>query len=235
MGSGEIRILTVDDEDHAREVVQRYLSRQGYSCASAPNAIDASVLLKTQEFDLLILDITMPGISGLDFLPEVVEQYPDTAVLMMTAAVDTSTAVKAMRDGAYDYVTKPVNLDDLGIRIERALERRSLRMENKEYQNNLENMVADRTERLEQRMREVGALNKLFQSHLNQVLGTQEAYSRLQSAIFSFGTLGSQEANSAVRAAATNFSAQVQALASLAKIIETNGSNGFGGNSILRI
>ena len=140
-----------------------------------------------------------------------------------------------MRVGAYDYVTKPVNLDDLGIRIERALERRSLRMENKEYQNNLENMVADRTERLEQRMREVGALNKLFQSHLNQVLGTQEAYSRLQSAISSFGTLGNQEANSAVRAAATNFSTQVQALASVAKIIETNGSNGVGENSIVLI
>lgn len=167
MGSGEIRILTVDDEEYAREVVQRCLSRQGYSCASAPNVIDASVLLNTQEFDLLILDITMPGISGIDFLPEVVERYPDTGVLMMTAVVDTYTAVKAMRDGACDYVTKPVDLDDLAIRVERALERRSLRMENKEHQNNLENMVAHRTERLEQRIREVGALNKLLQSGSN--------------------------------------------------------------------
>ncbi len=166
MESGETRILAVDDEEHAREVVQRYLSRHGYSCVSAPNAIDASVLLKAEKFDLLMLDINMPGISGIDFLPEVVAKYPDTAVLMMTGVVDTFTAVKTMRDGAYDYVTKPVNLDDLGIRIVRALERRSLRLENKEYQNNLEKMVADRTERLEQRVREVGALNKLFQSQL---------------------------------------------------------------------
>ena len=88
MGSGEIRILTVDDEDHAREVVQRYLSRQGYSCASAPSVIDASVLLKAQEIDLLILDINMPGISGIDFLPEVVAQYPDTAVLLIVYGED---------------------------------------------------------------------------------------------------------------------------------------------------
>ncbi len=235
MESGETRILAVDDEEHAREVVHRYLSRHGYSCVSAPNAIDASVLLKAQEFDLLILDINMPGISGIDFLPEVVAKYPDTAVLMMTGVVDTFTAVKAMRDGAYDYVTKPVALDDLGIRIERALERRSLRMENKEYQNNLEDMVADRTERLEQRTREIRALNKLIQSHLKECLGTQEAYRRLNSVISSLGTFASQEANSGFRAATTNFSALVQALASVAKIIETNGSNGIGENNLLLI
>ena len=235
MESGETRILAVDDEEHAREVLKRYLSRHGYSCVSAPNAIDASVLLKAQKFDLLMLDINMPGISGIDFLPEVVAKYPDTAVLMMTGVVDTFTAVKAMRDGAYDYVTKPVALDDLGIRIERALERRSLRMENKEYQNNLEDMVADRTERLEQRTREIRALNKLIQSHLKECLGTQEAYSRLNSVISSLGTFASQEANSGVRAATTNFSALVQALASVAKIIETNGSNGIGENNLLLI
>ena len=234
MESGDIRILAVDDEDHALEVVQRYLSRQGYSCVSAPNVNDASVLLKTQEFDLLILDIMMPDKSGIEFLPEIVSQHPDIAVLMMTGVVDTSTAVKAMRDGAYDYVTKPVNLDDLGIRIERALERRSLQIENKEYQQNLEIMVGERTERLEQRMRELRALNKLFQSHLNQVLGTQEAYKRLQSAISSFGASGSQDAYSAVRAATTNFGAQVQTLAGVAMIIESNGSNAFREDHILR-
>ena len=232
MESGDIRILAVDDEEHGREVLQRYLLRRGYSCVSAPNVIDAWFLLKTQEFDLLILDIIMPGKSGIEFLPDVLSQQPDIAVLMMTAVVDTSAAVKAMRDGAYDYVTKPVDLDDLGIRIERALERRSLRLENQEYQQNLEIMVEERTERLEQRMREVGALNKLFQSHLNQVLGTQEAYNQLQSAIFGFGTSGSPDAYSAARAASTNFSAQVQRLASVAKIIESNGSNAFSEDHI---
>jgi DNA-binding response OmpR family regulator len=93
-----------------------------------------------------------------------------------------------MRAGAYDYIVKPVDLAELAMRIEKALERRSLAIQNRRYQQTLEHMVNASTERLEQRMREITALNSLFQSHLQQVLWTQEAYARLQTAIAEFSS-----------------------------------------------
>ena len=179
MSPSKVRILAVDDDESTLEVLHRTLSRNGYVCLSAQNVVDAALLLQNEEIDLLILDINMPGKSGIEFLPEVVAQYPDLAVLMMTAVVDTTTAVNAMRYGAYDYVTKPVNLDEFTIRIEHALEKRALVLQNRDYQQNLERMVAERTEQLEQKVRELLALNVLFQEHLRQRFEVVEEYREL--------------------------------------------------------
>ena len=184
------RILVVDDEVIVRKVVQRRLEKSGYLCAAVPNASDADELLKKEAFNLMLLDIVMPGKSGIDYLPEVVAKYRDTAVVMLTSDGDTSTVVNAMREGAYDFITKPADHDELISKVGRALERRATRFI-REYQDQLEQQVARRT--LEQQvarraqdhegqLRKLAVLNSLFQEHLGRFLVTQVSYDRFQTA-----------------------------------------------------
>jgi DNA-binding NtrC family response regulator len=167
-------------------MVQSFLIRSGHEYSSAQDADQAVEILRLGEFELAIMDIMMPGRNGIDLLPQLVSEYPDMAIIMMSSIIDTTTAVDAMRKGAYDYITKPVDLDELATRIEKALERRSLKLQNRQYQQNLEHMVDKATERLEQRMRELSALNSLFQSHIQNLQGAQETYAQLQATISEF-------------------------------------------------
>jgi putative nucleotidyltransferase with HDIG domain len=96
----------------------------------------------------------MPGMSGIDVLSQVVADHPDTCVIMITAVADAQTAVEAMKLGAYDYVTKPFDLEALGMRVEKALERRRLILENREYQENLEKQVEHQVGQIQQYYRE---------------------------------------------------------------------------------
>jgi len=110
------------------------------------------------------------------------------AVVMLTGDDQLSTAVWAMREGAYDYLTKPVPLTLLNIRVEKALSRRALLVENNTYREKLENMVEELNLRLEQSKRELGALNNFIQSYMTGGEGTTEAYSRLESAFTAFNS-----------------------------------------------
>jgi DNA-binding NtrC family response regulator len=168
MTPSKISILAVDDEANIREVLERGLSRAGYHCVTTSSADRAAQLLKREAFPLVLLDIMMPGKSGLELLPEILFRYPDTGVVMMTGMTDTATAVKAMLEGALDYVIKPFNLDDLITRIEHDLAQRTLMLQNRDHQHNLERMVAERTGQLERMVREVMALNGLLQEHLHR-------------------------------------------------------------------
>jgi FixJ family two-component response regulator len=96
------------------------------------------------------MDIKMPVMSGMETLPQLITDHPDTCVIMMTAVVDTETAVEAMKLGAYDYVTKPFDLDDLSMRMGKALEKRKLTLENREYQQRLEQKVKQHVEQMQQ-------------------------------------------------------------------------------------
>ncbi len=174
MAPDKISILAVDDEVDIQEVLERRLARAGYHCVTASSAGQAAQLLQGEAFALVLLDIKMPRKSGMEFLPEIIAQYPQTGVVMMTGVVDTVTAVKAMREGALDYVTKPFNLDELSIRIEHALAQRALSLQNR-AESGLPRepgtqgyMLAERTGQLEQRVRELTALNRLFQEDLGQ-------------------------------------------------------------------
>jgi len=128
------KILIVDDEELARKVIHRKLSNEGYYCLEAANANQALAKLKRNSIELAILDIKMPGKSGIELLPEIREHYPDTAVIMATALTDTDTAFQCMRQGACDYVTKPLNLDEVVLSVDRALEMRRLRLIESEKQ-----------------------------------------------------------------------------------------------------
>ncbi|GAI55943.1 unnamed protein product, partial [marine sediment metagenome] len=120
-------ILIVDDEESARWVIHQKLSSEGYHCMEAADAKQALGELKGNSIELVILDIKMPGKSGIELLPEIREHYPDVAVIMVTVFTDVSTATQCMRQGAFDYVTKPLNLDELVLSVDRALEMRGLR------------------------------------------------------------------------------------------------------------
>jgi len=134
-------ILIVDDEEPSRATLYRKLQADGYNCAVANDGEGALWKTSVQEFDLVLLDLDMPVLSGMEILPRIVDGHPDTCVVMMTTIENMPSAVEAMKEGAYDYVFKPLNMDDLGMRIEKALEKRRLALENREFQIHLEQKV----------------------------------------------------------------------------------------------
>ena len=121
MSEAKATILIIDDEEPIRNAVSRKLQSEGYNCVIATDGNEALWKVFMQDFDLMLLDIKMPGMSGMEVLSQVVTNNPDIGVVMITAIGDSQTAVEAMKLGAYDYVTKPFNLDDLVIRVERGL------------------------------------------------------------------------------------------------------------------
>ena len=154
-------ILIVDDEEAIRGILSRKLEFDGYHCEVAADGKEALWKAFMKDFDLVLMDIKMPGLSGMEALPQMVTNHPDTCVIMMTAVVDTETAVQAMRLGAYDYVTKPFDLDDLGMRIGKALERRKLVLENRDNQLRLEQKIHQQTLQIQKYYREaVEALSR---------------------------------------------------------------------------
>lgn len=134
-------ILIVDDEETNRIALYRKLQAAGYHCVATADGDSAVVRMSDEEFDVVLLDIDMPSRSGLEVLPEIELTHPNTSVLMMTTVDDIQAGVEAMRQGAYDYVTKPFYFDDLLLRIDRAIERRRLVIENRDYQHRMEQKV----------------------------------------------------------------------------------------------
>jgi two-component system response regulator PilR (NtrC family) len=124
------RILIVDDEESIREFFQIMLKREGYEVFTASNGREGLEALKKAQVDLIISDIQMPEVSGLEFLAKVKEQDPEAVVVMITAFGSTETAIEAMKLGAHDYVQKPFKIDEVKIIISKALESRKLKLEN---------------------------------------------------------------------------------------------------------
>ncbi len=141
-------ILIVDDEKAIRRLLNRKLSGEGYQCQEAGDAEQALDKLRNKPAGLVVLDIKMPAKSGIELLSEIKAGFPDTAVVMATAASDINIAIQCMKQGAYDYITKPFNLDDVLLSVDRALEKRGLEIENKEYQQHLEDKVAEQARKI---------------------------------------------------------------------------------------
>jgi two-component system response regulator PilR (NtrC family) len=123
-------ILVVDDERSMREMLALYLSRAGHAVESAGSGAEARRALAARERDLVITDLQMPDASGLDVLAECKALYPETQVVVVTAYATAETAIAAMKAGAYDYLVKPFKLEEVGLVVERALERRQLMRQN---------------------------------------------------------------------------------------------------------
>jgi putative nucleotidyltransferase with HDIG domain len=142
------KILVVDDEEAIREVVSTLLDAQGYRCTTCSNGRIGLETFRKDTYDLVLSDIVMPEMDGLKLLVELREADPDVPVIMVTAMHDISIALDAIRTGAYDYILKPFEKDQLYLSVRRALEHRSLTLENRAYQSDLEHLVAERTQQL---------------------------------------------------------------------------------------
>lgn len=121
------RVLVVDDEENIREVLSNYLESMNYDVQTAEDGQDALNKYQKGEFDLIISDLLMPNVDGLELLKRVRDMDKDVIFLMITGYPSIETAVDAIKKGAYDYITKPFHMEDVKLRIERAFEKRSLR------------------------------------------------------------------------------------------------------------
>ncbi len=148
MTTKQERVLIADDEETIRRLLRQKLSGEGYQCQEAGSADQTLDKLRSNTVGLVILDIKMPGKSGIELLPEIKASYPDIAVIMATAITDTSTAIQCMKNGAYDYITKPFNLDEVVLSVDRALEKRRLELENRDYQQHLEQKVEEQAKKI---------------------------------------------------------------------------------------
>ncbi len=147
------RILVVDDEDTIREVVSSMLGSGHYQCKQAASAFEALALLDSgEEFELMLSDLLMPDLDGIGLLERTKEKFPDMPVVMVTAVHDISVALAAIRNGAYDYLLKPFEREQLMAMVRRALENRRLKLENRAYQTELEALVDAKTEQLRKAM-----------------------------------------------------------------------------------
>jgi putative nucleotidyltransferase with HDIG domain len=143
------RILVVDDENAIREVVCSILSQAGFECRPVTSGKEALALLHSGEsYSLVLSDLVMEGMDGLSLLARIRQRHPDIPVVMVTAVHDISVALAAMRNGAYDYLLKPFESEQLLAIVRRAMENRRLKLENLAYQTKLESLVADRTDLL---------------------------------------------------------------------------------------
>jgi len=138
-------VLIIDDEAVIRKLLCQKLSRKGYKCEEADTAEQALNKLRSNQVGLVILDIKMPGKSGIELLPEIKAAYPDTAVIMATAVTEISIAIQCIQQGADDYLCKPFNLDEVALSVQSALEKRQLQLKIREYQQHLEEKVAEQT------------------------------------------------------------------------------------------
>ena len=139
------------------------LEMAGYSCTLAGDAAEALEKLEQGGYSLVLSDIEMPGKSGTELLRVIRERHPQLDVILITAVVDIDVALRALRNGASDYLTKPFNLEQVRFTVERTLEKRRLVIENREYQHRLEAKVEERTHELTEKNQEVQQLFEQLQ------------------------------------------------------------------------
>jgi putative nucleotidyltransferase with HDIG domain len=154
------RILVVDDEEAIREIVSSMLTTAHYKCSQAGSGLQALALLESgEEFELMLSDLMMADLDGIGLLERTKEKFPDLPVVMVTAVHDISVALAAIRNGAYDYLLKPFEREQLLATVRRALENRRLKLENRAYQTNLEALVTAKTEQLR---KAIGTLERSY-------------------------------------------------------------------------
>jgi putative nucleotidyltransferase with HDIG domain len=171
------RILVVDDEEAIREIVSSMLSAGGkYACCQAASGAEALALLESgEEFALMLSDLMMAGMDGIALLERAKERTPEMPVIMVTAVHDISVALAAIRNGAYDYLLKPFEREQLLAAVRRALENRRLRLENRAYQTELEAKVRARTQQLQDAMRNLERSYDITLEALGDALDLKDA------------------------------------------------------------
>ena len=172
------RILIVDDEEATGDVLAQRLSKEGYSCLTANNGKEALHLFFKESFSLMISDIKMPEMDGLELLKRVMPLAPPMKVIMMTGYAEIDTVVKAMHLGAYDFILKPFDLDLMVFSVKKALDKKRLEEVVAEYDQQLEALVEERTADLRRanRMLKIAHLDSV--KILVEAIDVKDAYTR---------------------------------------------------------
>jgi putative nucleotidyltransferase with HDIG domain len=167
-----VSVLVVDDEEPIRNALRKYLKQQQFEVYAAGSGEEALQQLRLHKVALMLSDIRMPGLSGVDLVPQALEIEPDLAILMLTAVNDATSAALCMQRGAMDYLTKPIELADLGRAVQRALKRREMLLENRELNQWLKEEVTTRTAELQ---RERNRLERVSTATLEALVNALEA------------------------------------------------------------
>jgi cyclic di-GMP phosphodiesterase len=175
------RVLIVDDERDIRTTLHAVFGSAGYECRTAPNGREAARLFEAERSPLTITDLKMPGMDGLQLLQHLKARDADAAVIMLTGAADLNTAVESLKQGASDFILKPVNLEQVLLAAERALERRQLVLERREHQALLESRVAEATRDLAAALSELRETYQATLEALGSALATREVGTELHS------------------------------------------------------
>jgi response regulator RpfG family c-di-GMP phosphodiesterase len=168
------RILIVDDEVEITEILADLLSEE-YECLRAASAEEALARLTESEFQLVISDITMPGMSGLDMIPHVKKLSPDTVVVMISGMQTVESAIGALRLGAFDYLMKPFDLRQVEAVVKRALEHHDLVVAKQRYENHLEELVEQRTVELDKALNSLEGAYRSTLKALTAALETRDS------------------------------------------------------------
>jgi DNA-binding NtrC family response regulator len=156
-------VLIVDDEEAVREVLRRLLQQRGYEAVAVAEGREALQLASGRGFDVVLLDLRMPGLSGVDVLKQLRADHPDIGVIMVTRVAEATTAVDAMRQGAYDYVLKPFELEEIFWKVERAYGRSKLLLREKAHKREMEQRLREQEQRLKEQFSDL--IQSLAQEH----------------------------------------------------------------------
>ncbi len=148
-GAGKLICLLVDDEPLLRQALARLMTTDGFTCLEAASGAEALTHLRDHPVTLVLTDLRMPGMDGMAMLREIRTAYPDVAVVMITGVADVEVAVSCLAVGAMDYLMKPFTVEDVRARVGQALEKRRLVLDNRDYQERLEERVRAQAQRLE--------------------------------------------------------------------------------------
>mgnify|MGYP002525825049 FL=1 len=139
------RALVVDNDSDIRGMHVAWMSQGGFDCLEANDAESASKLLEHESIDLLVTDLDMPGVGGLELLRRIKSTHPDIAVVVLTGVAETRTAIQAFTSGASDYLVKPVGREELMLQLYRVLESRELQIQRRHYLKQLEAQVLEQS------------------------------------------------------------------------------------------
>ena len=173
MTEKQVRVLVVDDEEGVRNLLQRILSEAGYQVTTAANGQEALYKVSLGEAEVVLLDIKMPGMSGIEVLRKLTADSPDYCVIMVTAVADIDTAVEALKTGAYDYITKPFDRDSVKQKVQQAIKKWYRQAQEKHRYLQLQESISEKTQRMQEQFTEL--ISSLAREHklLHELAGKQ--------------------------------------------------------------
>ena len=179
-----LRLLVVDDDKQIRRMLNRMLARDGYAVTLASDGTQARKCLEKQAFDLVLCDVNMPGKFAIHLSRHIATRYADTAIIHITSVDNPNVADSAIEAGTYGYIIKPFNPNEVMINIRNALRRRNLEIANRNYRQNLEQMVEERTVRLRKSMEGIiRAMRLTVESRDLYTSGHQQRVARIATAM----------------------------------------------------